>query len=216
MSNSNMLLVIFGVIVIVGIIYYINQNNEQPIPNNGTIDVGRSALNYQQNKTNGIKNIPQNRPSMNVNKVQSVSACDPMTSDYSDFIDYEQKRLGKIKKFDLPYDDEDPRDFIFKKKKFTKRTPDDLKDLYDVNKMLPQEIEMNWFDAEPLLSTKKIKGTHLMHPKYHMGVNTINGSLRNPTHDIRGDIANPKVPVSPWGNSTIEPDTNLRGVCYPI
>ena len=49
-----------------------------------------------------------------------------------------------------------------------------------------------------------------------MGANTISGSLRNGTHDIRGDIVNPKIPVSPWGNSTIEPDTNIKGICNPV
>jgi len=106
--------------------------------------------------------------------------------------------------------------FLIKKNKFTKRTPDDVKDLFDINKMLPQEIEKDWFDVEPLLTTKKIKGTHLLHPKVHMGVNTVASSLRNGTHDIRGDIPNPKFPISPWLNSTIEPDTNLKGICNPV
>ncbi len=48
------------------------------------------------------------------------------------------------------------------------------------------------FDVEPLMGTKKIKGTHLIHPKVHMGVNTIQNSLKNGTHDIRGDYTKSK------------------------
>ncbi len=45
----------------------------------------------------------------------------------------------------IPYSDYDEdcdsRDFVYKKKKFTKRTTKDIEDLFDVQKMLPQEIE---------------------------------------------------------------------------
>lgn len=108
----------------------------------------------------------------------------------------------------------DPRDFMHRRRKYTKRTEDDIKDQFDVMKLLPNEYEDDWF--EPLLTTKKIRGTHLLHPKVHMGVNTVGSSLRNGTHDLRGDIPNPKINVSPWNNSTIEPDTNIKGICSPI
>ena len=138
------------------------------------------------------------------------------------FNGYETKKYINMKKMEHPYDnnnndnnnnDNDHDDFTYKKKRFTKRTPNDINDLFDVDQMLPKEIEEDWFDIEPLQSTKKIRGTHLIHPKYHMGNNTVGSSLKNGTHDIRGDIPNPKVYVSPWNNSTIEPDTNIKGLC---
>ena len=237
-SNSNMLLVILAVVVLIAIIYYLNKNDEQPIHNNGTIT---NNNNNTRNYTNDNVHIPNNQVSSinnqafnnpNYNNVSDsifdelvsqyngqdqktiYTASDPMTNQFGPFTGYEQKRLINTGRPDLPYNDEyDQRDFVHKKKKFTRRTPDDVKDLFDVDKMLPQEIEHDWFDTEPLQSTKKIKGTHLIHPKIHMGVNTIGSSLKNGTHDIRGDIPNPKINVSPWGNSTIEPDTNLKGLC---
>jgi len=109
----------------------------------------------------------------------------------------------------------DNRDFDYKKNNFTLRSYEDVEDQFDVNKMLPQEEE-DWFDITPLMTTKKIKGTHLIHPKVHMGVNTVASSLRNGTHDIRGDIVNPKINTGPWLQSTIEPDTNIKGICNPI
>uniref|UniRef100_A0A6C0LR33 Minor capsid protein P11 C-terminal conserved region domain-containing protein n=1 Tax=viral metagenome TaxID=1070528 RepID=A0A6C0LR33_9ZZZZ len=148
----------------------------------------------------------------------SFAPADPMAGEHGVFDNYGKKKQLNMKKMELPYyeDEYDPRDFSYKKKRFSKRTPDDVKELFDINKMLPQEVEEDWFDVEPLLTTKKIKGTHLIHPKVHMGVNTVGNSLKNGTHDIRGDIANPKINVSPWLQSSIEPDTNIKGICNPI
>lgn len=39
-----------------------------------------------------------------------------------------------------------------------------------------------------------------------IGVDTVGNSLRNANRQIRNEPANPKTPVSPWMNSTIEPD----------
>lgn len=39
-----------------------------------------------------------------------------------------------------------------------------------------------------------------------VGVNTINSSLGPKTHDLKGQIPIPKFLVSPWCNSTYEPD----------
>ena len=46
-----------------------------------------------------------------------------------------------------------------------------------------------------------------------IGVNTVGQSLKNASYDIRGTIANPKFAVSPWNNSTYEPDTNIKPLC---
>jgi hypothetical protein len=150
--------------------------------------------------------------------IGSFSPSDPDAVEQGSFGGYGKKQQINNRRMEQPYysDEHDPRDFSYKKKTFTKRTPSDVDDLFDINKMLPHDVEEQWFDVEPLVTTKKIKGTHLIHPKVHMGVNTVMSSLRNGTHDLRGDIPNPKIKVSPWNNSTIEPDTNLKGICNPI
>jgi len=43
-----------------------------------------------------------------------------------------------------------------------------------------------------------------------LGVDTVLSSLRNPSHDIRSTIANPINIVSPWMNTTINPDLERR------
>ncbi len=45
-----------------------------------------------------------------------------------------------------------------------------------------------------------------------IGVDTVLSSLRNASHDIRGDIVNPIRVVSPWQNTSIQPDLERRPI----
>jgi hypothetical protein len=45
---------------------------------------------------------------------------------------------------------------------------------------------------------------------YHIGVNTIGQSLRNPNLQLRSDPYIPRMQLSPWNQSTIDPDINRR------
>lgn len=142
---------------------------------------------------------------------------DPMADNHGVFAEYVKKKQINMEKMEKPFsnDSSDPRNFSYKKKNFTLKTPDEITDLLNSNNLLPHEIN-DWFDVTPLQTTQKIQGTHLMHPKVHMGVNTVGSSGKNGTHDIRGDIPNPKIDGILWNYSTIEPDTNIRGICNPI
>ena len=46
----------------------------------------------------------------------------------------------------------------------------------------------------------------LLQAGYHIGLDTIGQTLRNPTYDLRSDPVIPKQDVGPWNQSTIEPD----------
>ena len=45
---------------------------------------------------------------------------------------------------------------------------------------------------------------------YHVGINTVGQSLRNANRQLRSDPPNPQVKVSPWLQTTIEPDVNRK------
>jgi len=81
-------------------------------------------------------------------------------------------------------------------------------DLFDADKYLPQEVNDDWFEVqqEPI----SVKNRHLVNITKPIGVDTIGSSKRNSSHDLRGAPANPKYVVSPWLQSSIEPDTNLK------
>ena len=81
-------------------------------------------------------------------------------------------------------------------------------DLFDVDKYLPQEVNDDWFEVQP--EPISVKNRHLINISKPIGVNTIGTSLRNASYDIRGTPANPKFVVSPWLQSSIEPDVNLK------
>jgi hypothetical protein len=197
--------------------------NENPINN---LDTTFSASD-PMSETHGTFTNYGHKRQLNMRKMEQ-----PYADDLYDDQDYSYKphrvrnKKGKVD-LNLNSDSEpdyfaersnsnDSRDFTHKKRQFTKRTPDDIADQFDIASMLPQEDEKDWFDTMHSLTAKKIQGTHLLHPKVHMGVNTVNSSLRNGTHDIRGDIPNPKFFVGLWNNSTIEPDTNIKGICSSI
>jgi hypothetical protein len=86
-------------------------------------------------------------------------------------------------------------------------------DKFDADKLLPQEKNNDWFN-DPHESTS-VKSSHLINIYRPVAVNTVQVSRKNATHDIRGEPANPKLPVSPWQNSSYQPDTNIRsgGLC---
>ena len=77
--------------------------------------------------------------------------------------------------------------------------------------LLPKKSE-NWFET-PSVGTKIDDANLLADAIFKTGVDTIGSSRKNPSYDLRGNIANPKFPVSPWNNSSYEPDNNLRGLC---
>lgn len=84
---------------------------------------------------------------------------------------------------------------------------------YESSSFLPQEVNDEWFDtdftkAKYTLNDDKMINTN----RYMIGVNTVGQSLKNPAYDIRGTIPNPKYTVSPWNNSTYEPDTNIKAL----
>ena len=45
---------------------------------------------------------------------------------------------------------------------------------------------------------------------YHVGINTVGQTLRNANRGLRSDPPNPQVKVSPWMQTTIEPDSNRK------
>lgn len=87
-------------------------------------------------------------------------------------------------------------------------------DKFNAEALLPKEKNKDWFD-DPYESTS-VKNTHLINIYRPIGINTISTTLKNPSHDIRGTVPNPKFVISPFLNSSYEPDTNLRNqsLCY--
>lgn len=93
---------------------------------------------------------------------------------------------------------------------YNKKGLEKPEDLFDVDKFLPKDVRDDWFEVMP--EPISAKNRHLINITRPIGVNTIGTSLRNPSHDIRGAPPNPKYIVSPWLQSSIEPDINIKPV----
>lgn len=59
---------------------------------------------------------------------------------------------------------------------------------------------------------KDLQGMNFLEATDKIGVDTVGNSLRNANRSIRDEPANPKTAVSPWMNSTIDPDLTRRAL----
>ena len=84
-------------------------------------------------------------------------------------------------------------------------------DIFKAEDYLPQEQNKDWFEVMP--EPISVKNRHLINVTRPVGVNTVGNSHRNMSYDIRGTPVAPKMVVSPWLQSSLEPDTNLKGLC---
>ena len=85
---------------------------------------------------------------------------------------------------------------------------------YDAHDFLPKEVNDSWFDTDFSQAKYNVNDDKLINTeRYVIGINTVGQSLKNASYDIRGTVPNPKFSVSPWNNSTIETDYNLRPLC---
>lgn len=83
----------------------------------------------------------------------------------------------------------------------------DPEDLFDSNNYLPKEHRDDWYEVMP--EPVSVKNRNLINVTRPIGVNTISTTKKNASYDIRGAPPCPKYVVSPFLNSSIEPDINL-------
>jgi hypothetical protein len=80
------------------------------------------------------------------------------------------------------------------------------KDKLTSKDLLPKDAQnLIWANINPS-NQANIEDQNFLTAGYHIGVNTIGQSLRNANLQLRSEIPNPQVAVSPWLISTIEPD----------
>jgi len=85
---------------------------------------------------------------------------------------------------------------------------------YPKNQLAPQELLPNdpnskWAQVNPM-AAGDIAGKNFLNAGALIGVNTVGQSLRNSSWDLRSEPPNPQVAVSPWLQSTIEPELSRR------
>lgn len=98
---------------------------------------------------------------------------------------------------------------------FSKQMNNDItKDSFSIKDFLPQEINEEWFQTDLSNNKKELDQAALIDiSKFCQGVDTVGQSLKNASHDIRGNIPNPKIAISPFLNSSYDADTNIKSWC---
>jgi len=82
-------------------------------------------------------------------------------------------------------------------------------EVVDPAHLLPKDNNSEWASLNPM-GAGDIQGVNLLQAGHHIGLDTVSSSLRNANLQLRSEPANPQMEVSPWMQSTIEPDSNRR------
>ena len=86
------------------------------------------------------------------------------------------------------------------------------KDTLTAQDLLPSDDASNkWAQVNPV-GKGNIQDQNFLIAGHHIGVNTVGQSLRNANRQLRSEPANPQVKVSPWLQSTIDPDVNRKAL----
>lgn len=103
----------------------------------------------------------------------------------------------------------DPNYAPYKSNITRKYTKDEL---MDSSLLLPGQVSNKLkkeFNLPP--EAVKLSNTNLITVNKSIGINTVGSSLRNASHDLRGDELVSKFFQGPWNMSTIDPDINNVG-----
>jgi hypothetical protein len=74
--------------------------------------------------------------------------------------------------------------------------------------LLPKDMNSEWSNVNP--ANADLKSINLLSAGQLIGINTVGSSLRNPSLQERSEPPIPKENISPWNQSTIDPDTLRR------
>jgi hypothetical protein len=83
------------------------------------------------------------------------------------------------------------------------------KDQLSPKDLLPADMDTKWSQSVPA-NQGLLGDQNFLTAGYHVGINTVGQSLRNANRQLRSEPVVSKQAVSPWLQSTIEPDINRK------
>ncbi len=83
------------------------------------------------------------------------------------------------------------------------------KDVLASADLLPRDANSLWAQVNPS-GQGSLADQNFLTAGFHIGINTVGQTLRNANLQLRSDPLCPQVKVSPWMQTTIEPDINRR------
>ena len=201
-SQNNLLATLILIIVIVILIYFLTKSKDYNLYESEPISNNDIKKNVDLNNPNNFLN-----PNKTSQKKVSFQTTEDTIYNYTPNDNNESIIGADISNaFDNPLPPESRIDVIDLNKNNVKN--------YNAKDYLPKEINEEWFDTDFSQAKYNINDDNLINvDRYIIGINTVGQSLKNASYDIRGTVANPKFSISPWNNSTIEPDYNIKSLC---
>ena len=83
------------------------------------------------------------------------------------------------------------------------------KDKLTASELLPSDPNSKWAQVNPA-GQGELGDQNFLEAGFHMGTNTVGQTMRNPNLQLRSEPPCPQVKVSPWMQTTIEPDINRK------
>ena len=184
----------FGIIVILGLValffiyWFINSRNTKILMQESLENQlgGDDTLeSFENNKNSGTLEDrmarSQNYPPTTTKPMNSELVGENMQQQYNDNPSLQQLRQAACF----------PKEML---------TPEELK---------PQDNSSLWAQVNPE-GEGSLKGRSFLQAGHHIGINTVGQTLRNANLQLRSEPPNPQVLVSPWNQTTIEPDTGRK------
>ena len=75
--------------------------------------------------------------------------------------------------------------------------------------LLPKDMNTKWAQVNPT-GQGQLMDRNFLDAGHHVGINTVGQTLRNANYNVRSEIPNPQIKVSPWLQSTIDPDIGRK------
>ena len=180
----------FGIIVILGLValffiyWFINSRNSKILMQE-SMDGGNTLESFENNRDSGTledKMIhSQDYPPTTTKPMNDDLVGGNMQQQYNDNPSLQQLRQAACF----------PKEML---------TPEELK---------PQDNSSLWAQVNPD-GEGSLKGRSFLQAGHHIGINTVGQTLRNANLQLRSEPPNPQVLVSPWNQTTIEPDTGRK------
>lgn len=227
-SNTTIIIIIC-ICIIVFLLFICLYSNSQNTDQSKPLPKPRTAENFHYDGTYDITDYDNNYESGDIEniftqKTKNKNQAKKNSYKKSSYVDGERSKSNE--KFDKYYDDNNN---IFKDNgleggcatylnsdvkysSFECAGNNKLSDeeLMNSNNFLPQSNN-DLFDNPP--ETINVKSNNLINIHRPMPLNTTSSSTKGQSHDLRGDITNPKFLASPWNNSTIEPSIYNNNLC---
>ena len=77
--------------------------------------------------------------------------------------------------------------------------------VFDPSELLPKDVNQQWAQLNPS-GNSDFNNVNLLKAGYLNGIDTVGSTMRNANLQVRSEPPNPTTQVSPWAQSTIEPD----------